>query len=57
MKSTDQIERDLVNYIMGLWHQRRIQKYIAAKPEDITTSKFTLKRDSNGATYLTRKES
>ena len=57
MKSTDQIERDLVNYIMGFWHQRRIQKYIAAKPEDITTSKFTLKRDSNGATYLTRKES
>jgi hypothetical protein len=57
MKSTDQIELDLVNYIMGLWHMRRIQKYIAAKPEDITISKFTLKRDSDGSTHLTRKES
>jgi hypothetical protein len=31
MKNTDQIERDVVDYIMGLWHQRRIQKYIATK--------------------------
>ena len=27
----DEIERDLVAYIMGLWHQHRIQKYIARK--------------------------
>lgn len=27
----DEIERDLVLYIMGLWHQRRIQKYIERK--------------------------
>ena len=31
MKNTDQTERDVVDYIMGLWHQRRIQEYIAAK--------------------------
>jgi len=28
MKDTKQIERDVVDYIMGLWHQRRIQQYI-----------------------------
>lgn len=27
----DEIERDLVLYIMGLWHQHRIQKYIERK--------------------------
>ncbi len=32
MKNPDQIERDVVDYIMGLWHQRRIQKYLASKP-------------------------
>lgn len=25
------LEQDLVDYIMGLWHQRRIQKYLARK--------------------------
>ena len=24
----DQIEKDLVDYIMGLWHQHRINKYV-----------------------------
>jgi len=31
MKDTNQIERDVVDYILGLWHQRRIQQYIKRK--------------------------
>ena len=31
MKNVEQIERDLVDYIIGLWHQRKIQQYIANK--------------------------
>jgi hypothetical protein len=27
----DDVERDLVFYIMGLWHQRRIQAYLKRK--------------------------
>ena len=24
----DQLEKDLIDYIMGLWHQYRINKYV-----------------------------
>jgi len=34
----DQIEIDLVEYIMGLWHQQRINKYL-------NDTKYTWKKD------------
>jgi len=53
MQNPDQIERDVVDYIMGLWHQRRIQQCIATKP---ATPVFVLKKHPDGGTYLKKKE-
>ncbi len=53
MTNTDQIGRDVVDYIMGLWHQRRIQQYLASKP---ATPVFVLKKHPDGGTYLKKKE-
>jgi len=30
----DQLENDVVQYIMGLWHQKRIQTYINLKGQN-----------------------
>ena len=34
----DEIEKDLVEYIMGLWHQKRINQYV-------NDTKYTWKED------------